>query len=187
MTNILYARISTIDQNIEIQKQQAEQAGFQIDEIISDHGVSGVSTKLSERPEGKRLFDILRKGDVLIVRWIDRLGRNYKDVTDTIRYFIRKGIIIKTVLNSMTFDGSTTDPMQEAIRDAMIAFMAAMAKALGRSDKRSSESGILSARTSGPLKYRCKNSYERKKYYEVICLFDMDKSVSKIARKTRLS
>ena len=58
MANILYARVSTIDQNIEIQKQQAEQAGFQIDEVISDHGVSGVSTKLSERPEGKRLFDI---------------------------------------------------------------------------------------------------------------------------------
>ncbi len=130
MTNILYARVSTIDQNIDIQKQQAEQSGFRIDEIISDHGVSGVSTKLSERPEGKRLFDILRKGDVLIVRWIDRLGRNYKDVTDTIRYFIRKGVIIKTVINTMTFDGSTTDPMQEAIRDALIAFMAAMARSL---------------------------------------------------------
>jgi DNA invertase Pin-like site-specific DNA recombinase len=25
------------------------------------------------------------EGDVLVVRWIDRLGRNYQDVTDTIR------------------------------------------------------------------------------------------------------
>ena len=188
MTNILYARVSTIDQNIEIQKQQAEQAGFQIDEVISDHGVSGVSTRLSERSEGKRLFDILRQGDVLIVRWIDRLGRNYKDVTDTIRFFIRKGIIIKTVINAMTFDGSTTDPMQEAIRDALIAFMAAMAQAQAEATKEAQMAGILAARTNEPLKYKGKKpSYDRKKYYEVICLFGMGKSVSEIARETRLS
>jgi hypothetical protein len=30
------------------------------------------------------LFDVLREGDTLVVRWIDRLGRNYQDVTDTI-------------------------------------------------------------------------------------------------------
>jgi tripartite-type tricarboxylate transporter receptor subunit TctC len=57
--------------------------------VIADHGVSGVSTRLCERPEGKRLFDLLRRGDVLVVRWVDRLGRNYDDVVETIRKFIR--------------------------------------------------------------------------------------------------
>ena len=74
---ILYARVSTVDQNIHHQKTQAESAGFKVDEVISDHGVSGVATRLKDRPEGKRLFDKLRRGDVLVVRWIDRLGRNY--------------------------------------------------------------------------------------------------------------
>jgi DNA invertase Pin-like site-specific DNA recombinase len=35
-------------------------------------GVSGVNTRLADRPEGKRLFDMLRTGDVLVVRWVDR-------------------------------------------------------------------------------------------------------------------
>jgi putative DNA-invertase from lambdoid prophage Rac len=70
-------------------------------------GVSGLSTRLAERPEGKRLFDMLRAGDTLVVRWVDRLGRNYTDVVDTIREFMRRGVIIKTVINGMTFDGST--------------------------------------------------------------------------------
>lgn len=86
-----------------------------------------MATKLSERPEGKRLYDILRRGDVLLVRWVDRLGRNYRDVCDTIRTFMDRGIVIKTVINRMTFDGATTDPIQQAVRDALIAFMAATA------------------------------------------------------------
>jgi putative DNA-invertase from lambdoid prophage Rac len=76
-----------------------------------------VSTRLAERPEGKRLFDMLRAGDTLVVRWVDRLGRNYTDVVDTIRKFMRRGVIIKTVINGMTFDGSTADPMQQAVRE----------------------------------------------------------------------
>jgi putative DNA-invertase from lambdoid prophage Rac len=43
------------------------------------------TTRLAERDQGKRLFDLLRCGDVLVGRWIDRLGRNYEDVTEVIR------------------------------------------------------------------------------------------------------
>ena len=50
----------------------------------------------------------LRAGDVLVVRWVDRLGRNYKD--DTIREFMRGGIVIRTVINNFTFDGATKRP-----------------------------------------------------------------------------
>ncbi|PTV97749.1 resolvase-like protein, partial [Rhodobacter aestuarii] len=83
---ILYARVSTEDQNSSHQLAQAEAAGFTFDKVVVDHGVSGVSVPLAERPEGKRLFDMLHRGDVLVVRWVDRLGRNYQDVTDVIRH-----------------------------------------------------------------------------------------------------
>jgi putative DNA-invertase from lambdoid prophage Rac len=33
-----------------------------------------------------------------VVRWVDRLGRNYRDVTDTIREFMRRGVVIRTVI-----------------------------------------------------------------------------------------
>jgi len=58
--------------------------------------------------------------------------RNYADVADAIREFMRRGVIIKTVINGMTFDGATKDAMQMAVRDALIAFMAATAHAPGR-------------------------------------------------------
>jgi putative DNA-invertase from lambdoid prophage Rac len=130
MATILYARVSTADQTIDHQVAHATAAGFAIDDVVSDNGVSGVSTRLVERAEGKRLFDLLRRGDVLVVRWVDRLGRNYEDVCDVIRQFMKCGVIIRTVINNMTFDGATKDPMQMAVRDALIAFMAATAQAV---------------------------------------------------------
>jgi putative DNA-invertase from lambdoid prophage Rac len=133
----------------EHQLTQAQGAGFQVDRAIFDHGVSGVSTRLEERPEGRRLFDVLRHGDVLVVRWIDRLGRNYDDVTANIRRFMAMGVIVRTVINNMTFDGATADPMQKAIRDALIAFMAATAQAQAEATKAAQQAGIQHARAHG--------------------------------------
>ena len=65
MATILYARVSTVEQTIEHQHAQAVAAGFTIDEVVADNGVSGVHTRLAERQEGRRLFDKLRAGDTL--------------------------------------------------------------------------------------------------------------------------
>ncbi|WP_324751809.1 recombinase family protein [Roseovarius sp. Pro17] len=180
---ILYARVSTADQNLDHQRTQAEAAGFIIDEVVADHGVSGVSTKLAERAEGKRLFDKLRHGDVLVVRWVDRLGRDYKDVTDTIRLLMRRGVVVKTVINSMTFDGATTDPMQEAVRDALIAFMAATAQAQAETTKEAQKAGIAASK-GDPRKYRGrKPSYDKDMLDAVVGMLALGKGTTEIARE----
>lgn len=143
---IFYARVSTAEQNSSHQVAQAEAAGFTFDKVVVDHGVSGVAVPLAERPEGKRLFDMLHRGDTLVVRWVDRLGRNYHDVTDTIRHFMREGVIIKTIINGLTFDGATTDPMQAAVRDALIGFMAATAQAQAEATKEAQRAGIAAVK-----------------------------------------
>lgn len=184
---ILYARVSTIEQTIDHQKTQAEQAGFVIDEVIADHGVSGVSTRLADRPEGKRLYDRLRHGDVLVVRWVDRLGRNYEDVTDAIRHFMRQGVIVKTVINSMTFDGATADPIQQAVRDALIAFMAATAQAQAEATKVAQRAGI-EAKKGDAEKYRGKKpSYDRKVLRQVVDMLAIGHGASEINKATGLS
>ncbi len=179
---ILYARVSTTDQTLDHQKTQAEAAGFVFDEVVADHGVSGVSTALQERPEGKRLYDKLRQGDVLVVRWVDRLGRNYADVTDTIRHFMRQGVVVKTVINGLTFDGATQDPMQEAVRDALIAFMAATAQAQVEATKEAQKVGIAAAKQDG-TKYRGKKpSYDRNAFDTVLDMFRKGAGASETAQ-----
>jgi putative DNA-invertase from lambdoid prophage Rac len=161
MATVLYARVSTSEQTIEHQRSQAEAAGFAIDGVVADEGVSGLSTPLKDRPQGRRLFDMLRRGDTLVVRWVDRLGRNYQDVCDNIREFMRRGVVVRTVINGLTFDGATTDPMQQAVRDALIGFMAALSQAQAEAMKEAQRAGIEHAKAKAD-KYRGrKPSYTR--------------------------
>lgn len=183
---VLYARVSTIDQTLDHQKTQAEQAGFYIDEVIADHGVSGVSTKLRDRPEGKRLFDKLRHGDTLVVRWVDRLGRNYEDVTKTIRDLIELGVIVKTVINGMVFDGATADPMQKAVRDALIAFMAATAQAQAEATKAAQKAGIEAKKGDAKSYPGRKPSYDRKTFLQVVDMLAIGNGASEISKVTGL-
>jgi putative DNA-invertase from lambdoid prophage Rac len=94
-------------------------------------------------------LDKLRAGDVLVVRWVDGLGRNYEDVCDTIREFMRRGVVIRTVTNNFTFDGATKDPMQQAVRDTLIGFMAATAQAQAKATKAAQRAGIEHAKQNG--------------------------------------
>lgn len=188
MARIFYGRVSTIEQTSEHQLKQATAAGFKIDEAVFDNGSSGLATRLTERPEGRRLFDKLRKGDVLVVRWVDRLGRNYDDVCETIREFMRRGVVIKTVINGMTFDGATKDPVLKAVRDALIAFMAATAQAQAEATKAAQRAGIEHAKQSGERKYLGrKPSFSREQFDAVRDMVGVDKGIAEIAKATRLS
>ena len=188
MKTVLYCRVSTIDQTVQHQRTQAEQAGFCPDVVLADHGISGVSTDLSQRPQGRRLFDILREGDILVVRWIDRLGRNYRDVTDTVREFIRRGIRVETVINRMSFDGTTTDPMKQAIRDSLVAFMAAMAQSQAEVTKEAQKAGIAHAQEHDDgTKYRGrKPTFTPDQFASVRELLNQGLGVSAIAKTTGL-
>ena len=192
MATILYARVSDLAQTIEHQETHACAAGFAIDTVVSDHGVSGVRVPLRERPEGRRLFDMLRRGDTLVVRWVDRLGRNYADVTDTIREFMRRGVIVRTVINNLTFDGANSDPMTQAVRDALIGFMAATAQAQAEATKEAQRAGIDQAKASvgvdGKRQYKGrKPTFTRPQMATVNDLTGQGASVAEIARATSLS
>lgn len=189
---VLYARVSTSEQTIEHQLEQARDAGFTInsEDVITDHGVSGVNTKLADREGGKRLLDplTLREGDTLVVRWVDRLGRNYSDVTEGIRHFMTRGVIIKTVINKLTFDGSTKDPLQKAGRDAMIGFMAAQAEAQAQATKEAQKAGIAYHKAEAPEKFKGrKPSFTREQFEQVTGLLDAGQGHSAVAKATGLN
>jgi DNA invertase Pin-like site-specific DNA recombinase len=151
----LSCRVSTTEQTLDHQRTQAEKAGFTIAEIVADHGLSGVTTQLADRPQGRQAVRPVRAGDVLVARWVDRLGRDYRDVCDTIRELMRRGVVIRTVINQLTFDSATQDPMQQAVRDALIGFMAASAQAQAEASKEAQRAGIAHAKAKGD-RYRAR-------------------------------
>ena len=185
---VLYVRTSTSEQTIEHQLSQAKQAGFTFDNVLEDEGVSGVSTPLAERTNGKRLFDLLRDGDILVVRWVDRLGRNYDDIQKNIRLFLDRGVTIRTVINGMTFDAKPTDAMAKAIRDAMLSFMSAMAEAQALAMKEAQSAGIAHAKATRPDSYKGrKPSYTAAQVSLIMQKFKEGDGVNKIARDVGLS
>lgn len=189
MQTILYARVSTKDQTAAHQRTQAEKAGFTIDRVIEDHGVSGVSVPFADREGGARVLDILRPGDTLVVRWVDRLGRNYRDVTGTIRKLMDMGVVVRTVINNFTFDGATKDPMQQAIRDALIGFMAASAEAQAEATAEARDAGIAHAKaTKGDQAYRGrKPSYDRSQLDQIVAMLATGAGTTDISRETGVS
>lgn len=71
-----YGRVSTADQNAELQRQSLEKAGC--DAIYVDTVSGGISPR--RRPEMKKLLEKLQPGDQLVVWKLDRLSRTMVDM-----------------------------------------------------------------------------------------------------------
>ena len=76
--NYGYVRVSTIGQNIDRQMDEMYRLGLEKKCIYVDKQ----SGKDFERPSFKKLKKKLKKGDLLIIKSIDRLGRNYEMIID---------------------------------------------------------------------------------------------------------
>lgn len=77
--NIGYARVSTEEQNLDLQIQALEAAGCA--RIFKDHGISGAAR---ERPGLSRVLATAKRGDVLVVWKLDRLGRSLPHLVEVI-------------------------------------------------------------------------------------------------------
>jgi DNA invertase Pin-like site-specific DNA recombinase len=90
MTVIGYARVSTIDQDLSIQRTALKAAGC---DVIRSEKRSGTTTQ--GREELRTVLDFLRKGDVLMVTRIDRLARSIADLQDIVRAVRERGAALK--------------------------------------------------------------------------------------------
>ncbi len=98
------------------------------------------------------------------------------------------GVVIRTVINSLTFDGATTDPMQAAVRDALISFMAATAQAQGEATKEAQKAGIAHAREMEPASYRGrKPEFTREQFETVRDMLGTGATAAAVVKATGLS
>lgn len=80
-----YARVSTRDQNLNLQIEALKKEGCE--QIFSEK-----QSAVKERPELEKMISILREGDVVIVWKLDRLGRSLKHLIDLVTMFRAKGV-----------------------------------------------------------------------------------------------
>ncbi|MCI5091146.1 recombinase family protein [Phaeodactylibacter sp.] len=95
-----YARVSTKDQKLSLQKDALEKEGCK---IMFEEKASGAK---SDRPELRRMIDQLRKDDIVIIWKLDRLGRSLRDLVNLVTEIQDKGAGLKSLNDSI----DTTTP-----------------------------------------------------------------------------
>ena len=107
-----YARVSTGDQNLAMQMDALREAGC---EKIYEEKISG---KSKDRPRLNELITILRKGDVVYVWKLDRLGRSLKDLISLIGKFNDLGVDFVSINDNI----DTSTPMGKLVFHMVGAF-----------------------------------------------------------------
>jgi DNA invertase Pin-like site-specific DNA recombinase len=87
-----YARVSTTDQNLALQRDALKAAGCR--KVFADHGVSGSIVK---RPGLDAALVSLKPGDTLLVWKLDRLGRSLAHLVQTISDLGERGINFRSL------------------------------------------------------------------------------------------
>ncbi len=95
-----YARVSTVEQNLDLQEDALTKAGC--GQMYTDT-ISGAK---SQRPGLDECLKYLRSGDTLVVWKLDRLGRSLKHLIETVQVLEGRGIGFRSVQESI----DTTTP-----------------------------------------------------------------------------
>ena len=80
-----YARVSTRDQNLDLQLEALQK--FECEKLFQEK-----QSAVKERPELDRMLSILRNGDIVVVWKLDRLGRSLRHLVDLMSLFKEKGV-----------------------------------------------------------------------------------------------
>jgi DNA invertase Pin-like site-specific DNA recombinase len=95
-----YARVSTADQDLTVQREALLRLGVQDSHIYVDHGMTGTNRA---RPGLREALAAVRSGDTLVVTKLDRLARSLPDARDIADELTAKGV-------ALSLGGSRYDP-----------------------------------------------------------------------------
>ena len=142
-----YARVSTLDQNIERQDIALRELGC---EKVYIDKLTGATL---DRPEFNKMMDFVREGDTLIVSEYNRLSRSTMDLLTTLQSLEDKGVIVK----SMKEDFDTSTPQGKLI----LTIFAGLAEFERTLMKQRQAEGIERAKLAGKYKGRKPKEYDR--------------------------
>lgn len=151
-----YARVSTVDQNEARQMEALREEG--VEKIYMDKK----SGKDFNRPEYQKMIASLKKGDVLVVHSIDRLGRNYEEIIAEWRK-ITKEIEADIIVQDMPLLNTTQnkDLTGTLIADIVLQLLSYVAQRERENIRQRQKEGIAIAKAQGKYKGRAKKEINK--------------------------
>lgn len=141
-----YARVSSTDQNEDRQLIALHGAGIEYGSIYLDKR----SGKDFERPEYKSLLKKLRRGDVLYILSLDRLGRNYDEMQEQWRQITKvKGADIVVIDMPLLDTRQSKNLMGRFVADLVLQILAFVAQNERENIKKRQAQGIAAAKARG--------------------------------------
>ena len=141
-----YVRVSSTDQNEDRQMLDMQHLGIDDKNIYVDKQ----SGKDFNRPEYKRLFSALKKGDLLYIKSIDRLGRNYKEIIEQWQMLTKDMEVDVVVIDMPLLDTRTAkDLLGTFIADLVLQVLSFVAQNERENIKKRQEEGIRAAKLRG--------------------------------------
>ena len=141
-----YIRVSSVDQNEARQVVELTRYGIIKKHIYMDKQ----SGKDFNRPQYQRLKKRLREGDVLVVKSIDRLGRNYEEIQTEWRQIVKEIKADIVVLDMPILDTRTNkDLIGTLISDIVLQLLSYVAQAERENIRQRQAEGIAAARARG--------------------------------------
>lgn len=184
-----YARVSSIDQNLERQLENLKIFGV---EKIFTEKQSGKSVE--NRPVFQEALNFVRMGDRFVVESIDRLGRNYDEVINTVNYLKIKEVQLMITSLPMMNEVIGNPLLDKFMKDLIIQILAMVSEQERNESKRRQEQGIKVAKEKGvykgrPLLYspNAKDPQKRIIYHRVVEMLEEGQAISKIAKEVNIT
>ncbi|MDF4041289.1 recombinase family protein [Staphylococcus aureus] len=184
-----YARVSSIDQSLERQLDNLKTFGV---EKIFTEKQSGKSVE--NRPVFQEALKFVRMGDRFVVESIDRLGRNYDEVINTVNYLKDKEVQLMITSLPMMNEVIGNPLLDKFMKDLIIQILAMVSEQERSESKRRQKQGIKVAKEKGvykgrPLLYspNAKDPQKRIIYQRVIEMLEEGKAISTIAKEVNIT
>ena len=146
MSEYGYIRVSSIDQNDERQMVKMRKLGIAEKQIYKDKQ----SGKDFNRPMYQKMLRKLKKGDVLHILSIDRLGRNYEDIQSQWRYLTREKEVDISVIDMPLLDTRRgKDLMGTFLADIVLQVLSFVAQNERENIRKRQAQGIAAAKANG--------------------------------------
>lgn len=168
-----YARISTADQNLHLQKDALKAAGCT--QICMDTA-SGAKVA---RPGLEKALGVLREGDTLVVWKLDRLGRSLKHLIESVQELDSRGVGFKSLQDNI----DTTTPGGKLLFH-ILGSLAEFERDLIRER---TNAGLAAARARGRKGGRPKGGHTKKQEAALALRQDQKRSVKEICEMLHIS
>jgi DNA invertase Pin-like site-specific DNA recombinase len=185
-----YARVSSIDQNLERQLDNLKTFG--VEKIFTEKR-SGKSVE--NRPVFQEALNFVRMGDRFVVESIDRLGRNYDEVINTVNYYLKDKEVQLMITSLPMMNEVIGNPLLDKfMKDLIIQILAMVSEQERNESKRRQAQGIKVAKENGvykgrPLLYspNAKDPQKRIIYHRVVEMLEEGQAISKIAKEVNIT